>query len=176
MCVALVTCVAVALSLSACVFPFNGGALEPTPEPPAHSVPSDAYDEWVYWTADPKDELLAEQNENLLVISEVLALDVVFEQPAQPYTDDGWYGVAQYGSLCIIALGLDEQSREDGSVALMILSRYDTSLTVFTTWSSDYEAIRTDIQPFTDWCEEGGPLPEPTDSGVPPLEEPTTDA
>lgn len=160
--VILTACVAVALSLSACVSPTKVVNV-PEIEPLGSLEPSEAYDEWAYWTADPKDEVPAEYSQSMNLFSEELGLGVVFEQPAMIYSDEGWSGVAEYGSLCIIAVGVDEQSAVDGSIMVAVLSRYDGSVTVSTNWTTDYEGIRIALAPYTQWCQAGGTLPEPID-------------
>lgn len=167
----LVTCVAVTLSMSACTLPDGIRKFEPKPEPSASAAPTETYDEWVNWTAGTKTEMPVEYKESVRAFSEQLDLGVVFEQPADTYIDQGWVGVAQYGSLCIIAFGIDEQSTADGSVMLTVLSRYDISMTVATNWSDDYDQIRTDLTDYTRWCETGGPIPLPAEGGDISLQE-----
>lgn len=112
--------------------------------------------------------------EKLHEMSELFGLGVVFEPPSDAYLKQGWAGVSQYGSLCIIALGIDGQSPVDGSVSFMVLSRYDQSLTAATEWSTDYDAIRTTLAPYTQWCQTGGPIPVPTEIENDPAEDAVT--
>ena len=175
-------CVAVTVSLSACASPFNLGAPEPKPEPsvtptetPAPPAESGDYDEWEYSIAEPKAEAPAEYEESLRLLSEELDLGVTFQQPSKEYSDLGWTGVAKYGKQCIITFGINEQSATDHSVEVLVMSRFDGSLTVMINWSSDYEAIRTNLEPLKKWCTDGGPLPYSTeDGGEVPQQEPPT--
>jgi len=173
--VILTACVAVALSLSACVSPVKVvDAPVPKTEPLGTLEPSDPLDGWVKWTAEPKGEVQAEYNESINVFSEELGLGVVFEQPADFYAEEGWSGVAQYGSLCIISLAIDEQTAVDGSVETWLWSRYDTVPAAQIAWTPDYEAIRAIIMSYTEWCETGGPVPLPDGVELPLQDQPVS--
>lgn len=174
-------CVAVAATLSACIDsptietePYPAVTMPPEWEGETQTTPnqdSDAsLDEWSKWTADSDLDRPPDYVERLSQISDLLALGVEFEPSGPTYRQQGWVGVAQYHTLCIIGLGVDSQSVQDGAVMVTVYSRYDTDVTVTTTFSNDYEAIRTALQPYAVWCELGGSLPDPHEGylSVPP--------
>ena len=162
--VSLVVCVAATVSLSACssAIAIPLPSEKPTAESSPESIePTEAedYDEMVLWVEGRDAELAESVQPELDYFSEELGFDVSFELPGPAYTDQGWIGVAALRERCIVVVGYDEQSMDDGSLSVAIMSRYDQSLTVAAPWSTDYVGIREALDPYVTWCD-GGPLPE----------------
>lgn len=154
-----IVCVAAITILSGCVpsvMAEKPNTLSPGAEAESDSIFSDRLEEWM----DDRDEARAASlSTELSEISEWLGVEGL-ETPGSVPLSQGWVAVAPMGTMCFVAVGIDNQTTEDGSIAVTILGReYSDPTLIDLPWSSDYDWLKAALDEFEPYCD-GGPLPD----------------